>query len=541
MTGALRLKWMVLAVGVAVVVGVLVVYPLWQLAAVALDELDSLASLGTKRTRSAITNTMLVGSLVAFLALVFGVVAAFATERLRIPGRTWMRVGILLPILIPPFVSALSWQRAYGPGGLTDDLIGFAFSGLHGLMGVVVVIAVNTMPLAYLMTVAALNSRVDRSLEQAARASGASAGMTTRSVTLPLLSPALVGTAALIFVAAINAFGVPAILGRPAGFGTVTTRIYEDLALSARPEAFSRAILLAMGLVVTALVFVLIAEMLLAGVGRGTQVAQPAGPSMHTGRTRLVAAALAWSFVVITSVVPLIALILAALTKGVGLDPVPGNWTAANFAEALDPRMVSALMRSLGLAFAAATICLVLGGAVAALRNRPFGRAGGVAVLLAFAIPGSTLAVAMIIGYGRVLGGTLLLILIAYVAKLWAIGHRVIAGSSANTSPQFYFAARSSGASGFTALRTVVVPMLRPALFGAWVLVFLFAFHELTMSSLLYGPGSETLAVSILNLQQLGDLGVTSALAVILTLPLLFLAIPLLVFGPLPRRFIGAR
>ena len=56
---------------------------------------------------------------------------------------------------------------------------------------------------------------------------------------------------------------------------------------------------------------------------------------------------------------------------------------------------------------------------------------------------------------------------------------------------------------------------------AAWVLVFLFSFHELTMSALLYGPGSETLAVVILNLRQIGDVTVTAAMAVVLTLVVL--------------------
>ncbi len=68
------------------------------------------------------------------------------------------------------------------------------------------------------------------------------------------------------------------------------------------------------------------------------------------------------------------------------------------------------------------------------------------------------------------------------------------------------------------AFRTVALPLLRPAILGAWLLVFLFAIHELTMSSLLYGPGSETLAVAVLGLQQLGDPTVTAALGTVLTM-----------------------
>jgi iron(III) transport system permease protein len=79
-------------------------------------------------------------------------------------------------------------------------------------------------------------------------------------------------------------------------------------------------------------------------------------------------------------------------------------------------------------------------------------------------------------------------------------------------------AARVSGAGPVGTVRTVVAPLLRPALLAAWLLVFLFAVHELTISSLLYGPGNETLAVVILNQQQLGDVAGTSALSVVLTL-----------------------
>jgi iron(III) transport system permease protein len=145
------------------------------------------------------------------------------------------------------------------------------------------------------------------------------------------------------------------------------------------------------------------------------------------------------------------------------------------------------------------------------------GRGLSTLATLPFAVPGSALAVGVLLAYGRWLRDTLLLILIAYLAKFWALGHRPIAGAADGQPPDLALAARASGAGPVTALRTVTLPLLRPALAAAWLLVFLAGFDELTMSSLLYGPGSETLAVVILNLQQLGDISVTTALAVILT------------------------
>lgn len=520
-----RFRWWLLTALVLAAASILVGWPLFELTVVASEQLPAgLASLPMR----VLGNTVLVGASAAFIAATLGTCGAFLIERGAVRGRRALRVGMMLPVLVPPFVSAMSWLRAYGPSGLLDDVLGVSMPGLMGPLGVIAVISVNAAPLVYVIVVAALRSRAGRDLELAARASGGDRFTVLRTVTAPLLAPALLGSWALAFVMGINAFGAPAVLGTPARFETMTTRIYQDLALSARPEAFSRAILLATLLVAIALVMVVAAERSLDRVGSGDRTAGPTGTSHQTRPPRWGLTLVAWTFIAATTVIPLGALVLVALTKGVGLSPTPANWTLSHFGEALDGRLVAAMGRSLMLAMVAATVALLLGGAVATLRRRRFGRTAGVVVLMSFAVPGSTLAVAMLLAYGAVLRDGLLIILAAYVAKLWAVAHRSIAGSVDNLAPQIVDAARASGASPTTVATTVIVPVLRPALAGAWILVFLIAFHEVTMSSLLYGPGTDTLAVAILNLQQLGDVPVSSALAVILTVPALLATVPLL-------------
>ena len=111
---------------------------------------------------------------------------------------------------------------------------------------------------------------------------------------------------------------------------------------------------------------------------------------------------------------------------------------------------------------------------------------------------------------------TLLLIGVAYVAKFWAIGHRTLVGAAdARPAHPLPRPARAARRASMRCGRSP--PLMRPAILAAWLAVFVLAFHELTMSSLLYGPGTATLAVVILNLQQLGDVATTSALAVVLT------------------------
>jgi iron(III) transport system permease protein len=222
-------------------------------------------------------------------------------------------------------------------------------------------------------------------------------------------------------------------------------------------------------------------------------------------------------FVALAAAVPLVALVLVALTRAVGLAPVPANWTLGNFTAALDQHAYTALLNTLLLAGTAATVVLLLGALTAALGRSGAGRPLGTLVTLTFAVSGSALAVAVLLAYGGRLRDTLAIILVAYLAKFWALGHRPLAGAVERLPDDLVRAARVSGAGPVLTVRTVVAPLLRPALLGAWLLVFLFAVHELTISSLLYGPGNETLAVVILNQQQLGDVAATSALSVLLT------------------------
>ncbi len=244
-----------------------------------------------------------------------------------------------------------------------------------------------------------------------------------------------------------------------------------------------------------------------------------------------------WAYAILAAGLPLLAVALAALTRAPGLPPTPGNWTLANFAGAFAGETGAALVRSVWLAGAAAVLVPLLGGALAGLRGPVAGRAAAVAVTLSYAVPGSALAVGVAIGYGRWLAGSALIILVAYLAKFWILGYGPVRAALDRSSPEPVHAARASGAGPVTALATVVLPPLGTALASGAVLAFLFAFHELTMSSILYGPGRQTLAVVVLNQRELGDVGTTSALAVLLTLPVC-LAAPVL-WRRSPRRIPG--
>ena len=544
MTDLRRFVWRWLPAAVVTVAGIaLIVIPLLALTGTALEQgpatlLEAVASAGP-----AVWASLWTSLAAAVLAVAIGGAIAIVTERSSVPGRRGLRLAMLVAFIVPGYVAAVGWLDAYGPGGLIDDLFDVALPALVGPLGIVLVLAVEAAPIGFLIVAAGLAARAEPDLERAARASGADALTAFRTVTLPLLRPVLAGAMVITFVLSMTSFGVPAVLGIPAGFTTMTTRIYRDLAFSADPASYVRALGLAVVLALGVAAVIGLADALQAR-GRIVRSGVFAGPSGGVGlghhamsgrsdATRrpsggeLLAAMVAWLLVGLVIILPLVALGLAALARAPGLPHVPASWTLENFAAIVAPRNLEALANSALLAAAAAFGVIVLAAASVALRGgQGSGRLGGL-LALTFGLPGSTLAVAVLLAYGATLRDTLVIILVAYLAKLWALGHRPVAAGLEGLAPDLSRAARVSGADGWTTTRTIVLPLLRPMIAVGALIVFMFGLHEVTMSSLLYGPGTATLAVAVLNLQQLGDPGPTAALAIVLTAIVGLAALPL--------------
>ena len=520
---------LVVVAGVAAAGG-LVVIPLVKLGQIMFEDGGSSIArvLRAPGLGTAAMHTVLLACIVPLLAVPLGSAMALFLRRGDVPCRGLIRVAVVLPLIVPQFVLGYSWTQAYGRAGFTDSLLGLRWTGLNGPVGIVVVLVVDTAPLCYLLTTVGLATRAQPELERAAHLSGAGTWTTLRTVTLPLLRPVLAAEVVLTFVATLESFAVPQVLGTPSGFSTLTTRIYADLSLASDPDSFLDAVTLSLGLVVMAAVVLLPSDLVLGPRLRAVRTAQPAGAVPATGRSwRAVAPALVIvAYTVLGVGLPTVALVAAAVTRAIGLPPTPSNWTLDNFRAALDGPTVDAIWNSVQLAGLAAFALTALGVVIAALERRRAGRALGTLAILTFAIPGSALAVGLLIAYGRWFGGSLALILVAYLAKFWALAHRTLAGAVDRLPHAEWQAARTSGARPAVAVGTIWLPSLAPALLGAWVLVFLSALHEVTMSSLLYSFGNQTLAVAVLNRQELGDVGTTAALSVLLTGLLLLAAVP---------------
>ncbi len=195
------------------------------------------------------------------------------------------------------------------------------------------------------------------------------------------------------------------------------------------------------------------------------------------------------------------------------------------------PKVARALRNSLLLAAAAATLVVVLAAAVAYLSERLRWRAGRVlegVLAIPYAVPGTVVAVAMILAYARPLPvihlrlyDTAWILLVAYLARFLAVGLRTVSAGLAQVHASLEEAARIGGAGPGKAFRDVVVPIIWPSVRSAWVLVFIPAVAELTLSALLYSVGNETVGVVIYGLHEEGKVTLSAALAFVVTAVLL--------------------
>ncbi len=507
----------------------LVIYPLgslfWQVLQAGWGPVERVL---TGPGLTVVLNTLWSSAVATMLAMVVGSALALSTERLDLPVRGWLRLGICLPILVPPFIGAFSWTQAYGRAGLLDKVAHVSWPGLFGGQGVVVLLAIQSLPLVYLPLATALARQNTLELERAAHASGAGMAATLLTVTLPLMRPYLASGAALSYIVAASDFGVPSVVGLPGRFSTITTEIYRDLAFASDNTSFGTALVLAalLALLAVAVLVAIRRQVLDVALTPSSVRAQASGATSAGLRGAVTAAIVAW--IVVVSLLPLAAMVSVALVRAYGLPLASENLTLSHFTDVLRGDAGTALLRSCLLAGAAATIVAGLGLMVAAVSRQ--GRAGRLAetlVTLPYAIPGSALAVAMILGFNRWLYGTLAIILLAYVSRFWALASRPLSAAFAQLPPDPRRAARVAGASAWRSFVTGAWPALQAATAAAWVLVFLTAVHELTVSSLLYAPDTQTVAVVVLNAEQGGDVARTAAISVLLTGLILLVALPL--------------
>ncbi|OZD45791.1 iron ABC transporter permease [Rhodococcus sp. 06-1477-1A] len=475
---------------------------------------------------SAAANSIVSAGLSAAAAVAIATVMALVLDRTDLPGRSVLRLILLSPLLIPPFVGAIAWTGLLGPSGMINSFWNETFGGgplwnIYGGDGVIFLLTVHSYPLAYLIISAALR-RVPGDLEQAARIAGASPFRAMRDVTLPLLRPALLASLTLTAVSNLADFGIPALIGLPERYVTLSTMVYRYIQSGTVDRPLEVVSTIGIGLLALAVVAVAIDRIL---GRRSIQLdgAVTAPQLLPLGRSRIPAGIVFWLIGLALTVLPILALATQALLPAPGVPLTWANLTLQSIESAVTaPGTLVGIQNSVTLAPGAAVVCGFLGLAIGVLTTRTRSRDNvglDLAAMLPQAIPGLVIAVGwLIIGRYTGLFDTTWVILCAYVMAFLAIVVQAVRAPLSSTPTALEEVARSSGASHLRSLWDVPWKMAIPAAITGSVLVALTAVRELTMSVLLVAPGTQTLGVSIFNLQQAGDYNAASALSLLVAL-----------------------
>jgi iron(III) transport system permease protein len=512
-------------VGSGVVLMLLVAYPMALLVLKSLPLSNYVAQLGALQTLLALRNTLYVAVGATALAVVLGVTLAFLMTRTDMPLKRLVNAGIYLVFLTPGYIGTVAWIQLLGRSGYVTRWLrthlGLLRSpmDIYTLEGVIVVMGLYLMPLTYMATSNALRN-ADPTLEEMAIASGATPRQAVCTVTLPLALPGVLSAALLVFIHGVSGFGIPAALAMPTGHMVLTTQIYAALGHYDVRMACTIAVLL---------VVMLIAAMALHNaLLRRKRYAVTASPDLerHTLRLGLwghPVAIVVLLLLAFAAMIPLVTILATSLLKAWGLNVRLGNLTLGNYVSIFSVGLgARALRNSFLYALAGATCVTLLGFVIAYISTRV--RTSGSKVLdflatLPSAIPGPVLAAALTFAWmmpPMKLYNTPWIILVAYITAFLPYAVRNIAGGLKAANPQLEEMGWMCGGSWLAVLRDVVVPNASGSIWTGWTLVFLMAFREIPLSTMLYREGTETVGVLLFLLKtESGGLEVTSAVSVV--------------------------
>lgn len=488
--------------------------------------------------REALWSTLVisVGSVAAALAI--GVPLAFLLTRFDFRGRRALGAVATLPAALPPLVGVISFLFLYGESGVVTRLVQHAAGlerppwSLTGLSAIVFVHAYTMYVYVFLFVSAGLE-RYDTTLDEAAAGLGAGRARTLRRITLPLLTPSLVGAMLLVFMSSLGSFSAPYIFG--GGQRVLATQILVSKLNGSMGLAYVETTVLA--LTAVAALFGLRwferrRTYALTGKGRLTRSV------IRSGAARIVAP-IAAIVVVTFLVLPHAMVVLVSFARdGAWTSQIlPPEYTLDNFRRlGSDPELWQPIRNSVSmslLATAANIVVCFVAAYLIVLTRAPGRRLLQLLVVLPWAIPATAIALGLAATFnvnqpaiGRVLlVGTFWILPLAYFVRNIPVVTSAVEGSLRQMDPSLEDAARGLGSSWWLAMRRVVLPAARPGLVAGTMLAAIAAIGEFVASVVLYTHANRPISIEILS--QLRSLAFGTAAAYSVLLIALVLAITL--------------
>lgn len=455
-----------------------------------------------------------------FLATALAFTASWWLWRYRMHSsiRRSIELCLKLPYLLPGFFFAMGWIALAAPEvGYFRKFI--TLPSPYGFWGIVLVETLWTTSLA-MIQLQSFFQNMPSLLEDAALLCGANPFQVFLKITTPIAKRQIAGCVLLCMTSSLAAFGIPAMMGLPAHSYVATTKIYQEIKSS---SSFGEVSLLSA--VMMAITTIMVIAYYFATRSRmGSNATLISGKSASQNRLRLNAPAMMMGTGIVllcffATVAPLGAVLFQSLLADRG---DLSSWSIEKytyvFAGVPDGRI--AATNSLILATLTATLLTLFGLVTAYARVKTTGitkRLAGIANNFwnfTYAMPGTLLALPLLIYFQNSIANTLWIIGVAFAVKYAAFAVRTLEPALSNIDPSLEEAAWLCGASPGRTFSRIIIPLSLPAISAALALSLIPMLSELTMSVFLIGAGTETLGTLIYRFQEYADPGSASVLAV---------------------------
>lgn len=539
----------VLTVVLSLLVLILVLYPVLTMLSrsFSAESIDSWRELlAAPWLAGMVFDTLFVVLTSALLALLIAALIAW------INTRTDAGIGIfgdalpLIPLFLPIVAMAIGWVMLANPKvgfingflAATIGRLGIDFQvNIYSYAGLIFVYTLNLVPYAYLPIAASFRS-LDPSLEEAARVSGASPLQVFYNVALRSIMPAILAGLVLVSVVGFAMYSVPTIIGTRSNIDIVAVRIIRSIR-NVYPPQYDIALLL------STILFIFLAALWMfqrrmTGTGNFAKVGarSPRSAVVNLGRWKWLARSVLLVYVLLAAILPIVALVLVSFQTFWQPDVFSSTWTLKHHQHILlsYPLGLKSIQNSLLLGLGGGAVTVLIAAVVMVYAYRAGNRLGRFADAVAkspAAVPNTVLAVAFIFAFAGPpfrLGGTLLILGLAYFVVYIPYASLVSEAAVAQVDRSLEEASSLSGASEGRTFRGILLPLMAPALFAAWALVFVRVLGDLSVAVLLGTGRTPVIGFVLLDVWDQGSFNRTASLALIMTaitMPIVMLMIRL--------------
>jgi iron(III) transport system permease protein len=466
----------------------------------------------------ALGNSLAVAAAAAALAILLGVPFAFCVARLPVAGKSVLLALAALPLVLPSFVSAYALVLMFGRAGVVTAPLraaGLPFESIYGLKGIITAYTLTLYPYVVLPAVAAFKS-IDASVEEAAQNLGAPRARTLRTVILPLALPSILAGGLLVFIEALENFGVPFVLAEDKPILAVEA---FKLFVGETADNPASAGVLGVLLIACTIVALLAQRAVLARRRYATMARRPPPLLTVTPTVRRLAGCYCWALVG-AALVPFAAVVVISFLAFRG-PVLQYAFSLGNFAE-LFQRSYRPLANSAMLALAAAVGATLIGVPIGYVIVRRRSRLSALLDAVAtapFAVAGTVLGIGLILAFGHgylILTGTALIMIVAYVVRRLPFAVRSASAILHQIDPSLEEASINLGVAPLPTFLRVTVPLMLGGIVGGAVLVFVTVASELSSTVVLYSGQWTTMTVAMFQALEGTSAGVAAAAATVL-------------------------